>query len=331
MVFNDLTERERLIRDAIHHLVNSLRGQTSVYADMAPLTEATSSLPLSGMKDWEYWIRAEFDNALSRYQISETRFMTWLDLISWNGYRREKTLRTLSGGAANAFFFSFVLHRLNDWVEAVRGAACEALPRLAAETDSEIVAEAASVMLCHWNSWGRIGERERKVLLDIISQPRFAEPLRQMLLSSPSGPMPTLFGQLGRSGILDQRLVEIARTAAQPTVRARAFRSLFEGRMYWLEGRELRWKDKRYCIGEVVAITGERPVSVDLCFSEMMALAATDPSVKVRRIAAEFLIKHCQEPGFAAAAYARQFAADTDGPVAERGEFALRKLAEISE
>ena len=99
-------------------------------ADMSSLVDVTSQLPLSNLNYWERLIRLEFSSALEsssppkrKIWSKPSQFLTWLDLISWDGYKREKTLRTITGAAPNSFFFALAIRRLNDWVPQVREAA----------------------------------------------------------------------------------------------------------------------------------------------------------------------------------------------------------------
>jgi len=130
-------------------------------------------------------------------------------------------------------------------VPQVRKAAREKLPEIARSTDPKDVVNALSNALSNWNSWGRIEEADKGILLQIICEKEIAKSFRSKLISSASGPMPSLFSQLGRTPILDESMEEIANSAIQPSVRAKAFRSLFERRIVWIEGRKWEWTNKR--------------------------------------------------------------------------------------
>lgn len=253
--------------------------------------------------------------------------LTWLDLISWDGYRRERVLRTLSGGAPNTFFFSCAIRRLNDWVPQVRKAAREKLPEIAAATNPDYVVAAVCVALANWSSWGRIEQQDKQVLLQIIATDEVAACLRHKIISSSSGPMASLFSQLGRTAILDSYIAEIAQHAAQPSVRAKAYRSLFEGRITWIEARKWQWTDVRYCVGRLNAMLSEREIAVQLPFLVLLENSAGDRSSVVRRVAAEFLIRELETLGDDAKGFAQAFAADKSNAVSERGRFALKQLA----
>ncbi|WP_246019494.1 hypothetical protein [Corallincola spongiicola] len=248
---------EDKIISAVRTFASSINPSGKVVADMSELIEVTSQLPLSSFDYWERFIRSEFHSAIrestpSKWKVwsKPKELVTWIDLISWDGYKREKALRALSGTAPNTFFFSLAVRRLNDWVPQVRRVAREKLPEIASSADPKYVVEALCVTLSNWNSRGRIEEADKEVLLKIICKKEIAESLRSKLVSSASGPMPSLLSQLGRTPILDGRIEKIAKSAIQPSVRAKAYRSLFEGRKW-------EWTDIRYCEGRLKPIVGE--------------------------------------------------------------------------
>ena len=330
-------ELENEVLTAVRDFAKTVDSKYKVVSDMSSLVAATNKLNLSGLEYWERLIRDEFDRALGecnrrgwKFGDNPTQILTWLDLISWNGYKRESTLRTLAGKAPNSFFFALALRRLNDWVPDVREAARHKLPILAEASEPSVVAEAMCVTLANWNSWGRIQERDRAVLLTILEQRKIGQALNNTIISSTSGPMSSLLSQIGRTPVLDEYLGEIAQSAVQPSVRAKAYRCQFEQRMVWLEGRKFVWTDKRYCEGKVMPIIGERKIQVKTEFGELLRQSAADSSSIVRRVSAEMLIRDLPNADTDTAKYAAIFAADKSNAVAERGLFALKKLAERS-
>ncbi|MEX2964210.1 hypothetical protein [Microbulbifer sp. TYP-18] len=309
-------------------------GDTSV-TDMAALVDATSQLPLSKFNYWERLIRSEYEMVLERSTRKRLRFwlkrrelLTWLDLISWDGYRRERALRAISEGAPNAFFFSMALRRLNDWVPQVRKAAIEKLPIIAKKTKPSHVVEALCVAFSNWNSWGRIEEAGKRALLRIASVEEVSEPFKEKLIFSTSGPMPSVFAQLGRTTTLDSNLFEIAERAIQPSVRAKAYRSLFEGRMVWIEGWKWEWKDIYRSEWKRKLILSERILDIPVSLMNLLEKSSEDRSSFVRRISAEFLIRNLENLGDNAYYFAQKFSLDSASPVSERGRFALKKLRE---
>ncbi|MBW0149030.1 hypothetical protein [Marinobacter arenosus] len=326
---------EDKIISAVKDFANSINSGSKVVADMSALIDVTDELPLSSFDFWERLIRSEFSLALRESNPPKWKvwskpkeLVTWLDLISWDGHKREKALRALSGAAPNTFFFSLAVRRLNDWVPQVRNAARDKLPEIARSTDPEYVVEALCIALSNWTSWGRIENVDKDVLLQIICEKEIAKSLRYKLISSASGPMPSLFSQLGRTSILDEKIEEIASFAVQPSVRAKAYRSLFEGRIAWMEGRKWEWTDIRYCEGRLKPVVAERKLNIKTPLFELLKRSSEDRSSIVRRVSAEILIRELGNLGPAARAFAEQFASDKSRSVNERGEFALKKLDE---
>jgi len=304
-------------------------------ADMSALIDVTDQLPLSSSDYWERFIRSEFSLALRESTPPKWKvwsrpkeLMTWLDLISWDGHRRERCLRTLSGAAPNTFFFSLAVRRLNDWVPQVRVAARERLFEIAKSTNPKYVVETLCIALSHWSSWGRIEEKDKEVIFQIIGENKIAESLLHKLISSASGSMPLLFSQLGRTPILDGNIEKIASLAVQPSVRAKAYRSLFEGRIVWMEGRKWEWTDKRFCEGRLKPVIAERKLDADIELLDLLKKASHDHSSIVRRVSAEVLIRELDSLGTLAKGLAEKFALDKSRPVSTRGDFALKKLAE---
>lgn len=323
------------VASAVRDFANSINSGSKVVADMSALIDVTNQLPLSSFDYWERFIRSEFSSALRESAPPSWKvwsrpkdMMTWLDLISWDGYRREKSLRALSGAAPNTFFFSLAVRRLNDWVPQVREAAREKLLEVAKSTDPKFVVEALCIALSSWSSWGRIEQKDKEALFQIICEKKIADSLLYKLVSSASGPMPSLFSQLGRTPILDGSIEKIASLAVQPSVRAKAYRSLFEGRIVWMEGRKWEWTDKRYCEGRLKPIVAERKLVTNIDLLDLLKKSSDDRSSIVRRVSAEIVIRELDNLGPLANEFAEKFASDKCLPVSERGNFALKKLAE---
>lgn len=326
-------EHEDDVFSAVREFAHSVNSGRKVVADMSSLVDATSRLSLSNLDAWERLIRWEFSKGLeasnpSRWKLwaKPTPFLTWIDLCSGDGFKREKTLRTLSGAAPNSFFFALAVRRLNDWVPQVREAAREKLPTIAKESDPEHVVDVLCVTLPHWNSWGRLEEADKRILLEIISIEEVAQSLKLRIISATSGPMTSILAHAGQSETLDYCLSAIAREAIQPSVRAKAYRSQLEGKMVWSEGRKWEWTDIRYCEGRLKPILSERNLSVTSPFLETLKLAAVDHSPMVRRVAGQMLIRELTTIGEESLKLANLLASDSSPSVAERGKFALKRL-----
>ncbi len=327
---------EDQLKKAVRNFASEINSGITVSPNMSELVSLTSELPLSGFDYWERLIRNEYyfarkDAAIPSYNLwsKPNDVLTWLDIVSWDGHKREKAIRTLSGAALNSFFLSFAIRRLNDWVPQVRKAAREKLPEIARETTPEIVAEALCSVLSNWSTWGRIEEADKKVLLQIMCNEKIAKALSKKLISSTCGPMPSLFSQFGRTQILDEYIEDIASKAIQPSVRAKAYRALFERRVIWTEGRKWVWTDKRYCEGRMEPIVVERELNVNASVLDLLIRSSVDRSSIVRRISAEFVIRELTSLGVDGVKLAEKFSLDLSSTVSERGRFALKKLREM--
>lgn len=296
---------------------------------MATLIAETSQVPLTHLDVWERMLRAEFWKAENerpstwRFWKKPPAFASWLDLCSANGFRRERALRSSLGGAPNAFFLSLAVRRLNDWVPQVRLAAKERVPQIAALSGPDVVVEVLWNQLPHWTSWGRLEDADRQVLIDLISQDGVAEALTHRLTTSASGPASTILTQAGRGNALDESLRDIVRDAIQPSLRARAYRCLLEGRMTWIAGYKWTWTDKRWCKGRVEPVLGERCLEAHQSVRDILRSALKDPSPLVRRIAADQLMLNKEAVGAELTVLAHSLATDPAPYVAERGRFIL--------
>lgn len=326
-------EHKAEVLSAVRRFAQSVNSGRKIVADMSMLVDATSNLSLTNLDFWERLIRWEFSRELKvsmpakwKFWVRTTPFLTWIDLCSEDGFKRERTLRSLSGAAPNRFFFALAVRRLNDWVSQVREAAREKLPSIAKDTDPEYVVDVLCSAFPHWNSWGRIREKDRQVLVEIASMEKVSYSLKSRILSAVSGPMTLVLSQAGRSESVDRYLGEIARKAIQPSVRAKAYRCLLEGKMVWVAGRKWRWTDVRYCKGKFEPILCDRTIFDTTPFLETLKSAAMDSSPIVRRVAGEMLIRMPEKAGAESARLAERLASDSSPSVAERGRFALSKL-----
>lgn len=330
----DIEKLELKISAALNEFVDSTKSSSKVVADISPVLEATSELPLANLEHWERFIRDEYDIALAsgysnRWKFWESNIprITLLDLCSWDGYRREKALRTISEKVPNKFFLALVLRRLNDWVPQVRQAAQDALAKVLVNTEPSYVADVLCFTLSHWSSWQRIDDSNRKTLLDTLANKEISRYVKLKLINSAAGPLASILSEIGRTDALDDNLEEIATSAIQPSLRAKAYRSLLEGKMSWFEGREWEWIDRRYNKGRMIPILAERTLSRRVPLLPTLLLASNDRSSIVRRVAAEILIKELDKLGCDSSVLADKFAIDRAAAVAERGKFALKKLA----
>lgn len=318
---------------AIRHWAQNRHSGLTIAADLNALVVATSQLSLSNLEDWERAIRWELDHVQPAFPFPKwiQRFapqqpLTWLDVCSKDGFKREQALYSLSGPAPNRFFLALALRRLNDWVPQVRTAARQQLPLLAQASDPELVVEVLCATLPFWDSWGRMETADKHTLLEITAFEPVAQALKCRLISSPSGPMSLILSQASRTRSQDPYLAEIATAAIQPALRAKAYRYLLEGKTMWSEGKKWEWTDIRYCEGHFKPIWVERGISVTAPFLATLYSAAKDPSPRVRRVAGDVLLQTAATLGAEAGPLAQQLAADVCPSVAERGVFALKQL-----
>lgn len=326
-------ELEKDVVASVKHFADSIYNPRKIVGDISYLTAATTTLKLVHLDCWERVIRDEFESVLGPTQGARwlkpkvrDRPLTWIDVFSRDGYKREKSLLTLTGPVPNSFFFALALRRLNDWVPEVRQAARERLPAIVESSDSTVIALALCATLPNWRSWGRMESEDRQALLSLLTSETTFSSVVSLIISSTSGPMTSILSQLGRSVEIDGYLSEIASKSIQPSVRAKAYRSQLEGSMKWLERREWEWTDKAYCKGWLKPIVSERELSKVPPFIETLRSASEDKSPAVRRVAAELLIGNMDSSGSIFRSYAVKFSADTSPSVAERGVYALQQF-----
>ncbi|MDF7649995.1 hypothetical protein F3J38_21000 [Pantoea sp. Acro-805] len=301
--------------------------------DISKFTAVTGKLSLKRLDDWERLIRGEIflslrndsskQENLGGHQVGSLR---WMDICNADGFKRERALKTLSGGAPNSFLLALVVRRLNDWVPQVRAAARDVLPRIAEASDPEIIVDVLFITLPYWDSWGRMEDIEKEVLMKIVLMEKVADALKQRLLTSSSGPVSAVFSQAGRTTALDNFLTEISEKSVQPSLRAKAYRCQFESKFVWAEGLTWQWVDKVYGIKRHVPVLKERIISTTRPFIDILWMATTDRSPMVRRIAGEMLIKELDNIGDEASELANILASDLSPSVAERGRYALNDL-----
>ena len=300
---------------------------------LGSLSAVTSRLPLNSFDIWESLIRTElWENAKTtqapkwRIWRAAQREPSWLDLCSADGFIREKSLRSMLGAAPDGFLFSFALRRLNDWVPQVRMAAREHIPSIAACSQPEVIASALWSALPHFALWGRMTEEDRQVFLSLIAIEQVALSLKSRIINAKSEPSTKVLAQAGRTPVFDPWLNEIATRSIQPSTRAKAYRSLFEHRMVWTIGKKWVWTDLKWCKGAYQPAIEERQIKVTAPFMETLKAAISDHSPTVRRVGAEFFIRHIDSIGTDAQFLAEKLASDRSHYISERGKFALTKL-----
>lgn len=326
---------ENELKLALIELAESIATPAKIAGDNSKFIKCTSQIKLSNLEHWERFIRQEFYSALRSFETANRNIwkkplslVTWIDLCSWDGHRREKALRTLSPNVPNKFLLALIIRRLNDWVPQVRLAARELLPEIILKSNPNDVVDVISFSLSHWSSWRRIEQPDRNTLLEAISSKNLSSTIANKIINSASGPANVILTQASRKPVLDHKYLDIATRAIQPAVRAKAFRFLFEAKASWVEGKEWQWTDKSYCIGRMTPILSDRKLEKVPSFTNLLKCSSTDKSSAVRRVSAEFLIKEINQAGIEAKSIAQQFALDKSNSVRERGEYVLRILSE---
>ena len=318
---------------AIKEFVQSPYSSKENSPALCPVSLVTAEWPFSNLDYWERFIRNEYAKALSlqsnnvggSWSNTATK-ITWIDLCSWDGHKREQALRCIES-APNRFVLALVCRRLNDWVPQVRQAANEVLSKVIANTNKFYVADVILFTLSHWSSWKRIDEKSKNSLLEVITATRLLNELKLNLITSPTGPLSSIFSQIARKSAIDHYLVEIADNAVQPSLRAKVYKCLFNNKVSWFDGKKWQWTDIRYCQGHEVPVISDRPLTIHVPLIPLLKSATKDRSSIVRRVAAEVLIRELKNLGEESIQLAEQLSLDRSTAVAERGKFALRKIA----
>ena len=295
--------------------------------------DETKRLPLTQISDRGHAIRmvANDVGGLREDQLEARRgnaqrgATCWYDLLSGDGFRRERFLLEVNEGAPSAFLLAMFLRRLNDWVPQVRKAALQAAENVLDRTDPDIVGEVLWSILSVKNSWKRMRGDESAVLDAGFERPSITPYLVRRLLSETSGPTARVLQQACRGASLDPYLPRLAEAALQPAVRALAYRMLMEQRATWPDGWKWRWTDKS--LGERIRERqiAERPLSMDVDLPELLLAAANDPSAAVRRMAAAVLMSHRHDLGDFATVLAEKLTTDPYPSIANRGRFILKE------
>ena len=325
-----MIKRANSLNLGVKRLSNALKERRKIEETMVWFGKYPSNyIEFSLIEYWEREIRyhcIEQIDSSPRPLLRKKVSLPWVNIVHWDGYQRENALKKITGSAPNPFFFAILLRRLNDWVPQVREVAISQIIRISQETQPAIIAMGLYNILPHWRSWSRINVVQRQVIIDLISLPEVIAEIRNHIVSNYSAVRMATFMELARLPIFDQYLLDITHKALQPSVRAKAYRSLFEQRVSWFVGRERVWISRCDGISRMKPIIKHRSINVPIVFERLLNEASIDPSSHVRCLAAEILIKELSTLGDQARKYAEIFSKDHSKAVSERGDFALRKL-----
>jgi len=256
-----------------------------------------------------------------REQLDRHDALKYLFIFHNDGYLREAALNKMTGSLDAPFFVVAIAWRLNDWVEPVRRAAARCGARTFPETSDDVIARAGLGLHLQRFSLGRWGG-EREILEQALGRPGVSESLAALLATGPTGPLSRIFREALRRDGLDPHLEAIARTAVQPAVRALAARTVLSGIATWVDGYEWKWIDKAFGVRHRVPRQAARQIVRTISPDDMMAAAAVDPFVAVRKVAIDQLIR---EPLLFAdrRKIAAGLARDANASIRERAAFAL--------
>ncbi|MEM6256368.1 MAG: hypothetical protein AAF821_25935 [Cyanobacteria bacterium P01_D01_bin.156] len=179
----------------------------------------------------------------------------------------------------------------------------------------------------HLHTWGRLQNEDLEVLISLLSIDGVPSRLASKLINVTAGPAASILGQAGRKPVLDKFLPTISKEAVQPAVRAKAYLSQLEERIVWFEDRKWVWINIRWCEGRHEPGLGERAITLDRSFLEILKEATRDNSPSVRRVAGNMLIAKLDVIGKDdALPIAKLLSQDSYPSVMERGKFALARL-----
>jgi hypothetical protein len=248
--------------------------------------------------------------------------LAWLFLFHPSGYRRVAALHRINTAPASPFFLAALAWRLNDWVPQVREAARLCAERELPLVDAEVAATAAPYLLGRRITWSR-WTQEKDTLDQVFARRDVLEALVAQLLVGTTGPLAACLRHTLRFVDIDGHLIELARRARQPSVRALAYRCLIAGRVDWIVGFEWMWIDKVYFLRRRIPKLGTRLIAQVEPAADLVREAAGDKSALVRKVAADALIaKQCQLPD--QQTFVARLANDKSAAIRSRADFLLR-------
>ncbi|WP_156527820.1 hypothetical protein [Bradyrhizobium stylosanthis] len=248
--------------------------------------------------------------------------LAWLFLFHPSGYLRAAALHRVNAAPTSPFFLAALALRLNDWVPQVREAAQLCAERELPLVDAHVAAAAAPYLLGRriaWNRW----THEQDTLDQVFARKDVLEALAAQLRTGTTGPLAACLRHAMRFAAIDGHLIELARQAREPSVRALAYRCLISGRADWVVGFEWTWIDKVYFQRRQVPKLETRLIARVHKAADLVKEAARDRSAIVRKIAADALIaKQCQLPD--RESFVAQLMNDRSAAVRSRADYLLR-------
>lgn len=243
-----------------------------------------------------------------------------------DGLLREAALKCLDEPPDNPFAFVAIIYRLNDWAEQVRDAACDCANRLFQQVSASTVAETSFFLFTQIRHWGRWGVSERHVLETTLYRRDVMQAFADLLMHRHSGRVGMILRHALCHPGLDDALPRLAHEADSPHVRAIAYETLILRRAQWQVGHQYEWIDKRFGLRRRVPRFDLRPLDHQLDIEKLIAEAAQDRAVTVRKIATRGLIDLRYELSSEMINVGKLLSTDEATSVRLRAEFYLNNL-----
>lgn len=232
-------------------------------------------------------------------QLSGRPDLAQVFLFHGDGFIREAALHRLSGPIRLPVVAYGLLERLNDWSPEVRSAAALAFDRCFPCTAPNILWEPVWICLQNAGQWSRWTGGYDRLVAAVLSHEPLTALLLQRLLEDLRGGTGTIFQALCRDSRFDRFLVQIAKSARHPSLRARAVDSISRGKVFWpLKTSRKVWIDRSAGLYRLEPEFASRPLSLPVDALPVLTKAVRDPSIVVRRIALDGVIAHRDENRF---------------------------------
>ncbi|MEO1310767.1 MAG: hypothetical protein AAFV51_07315 [Pseudomonadota bacterium] len=299
------------------NIPNFLKATTKIPLVKIALTEIILRRMVGRTEKYDPTGKNLFLNPLGNY----SQFLAWINILSWNGYHRERALRDLDSSAPSAIFLAILLRRLNDWVPQVRQAAKAAVWRAVAQTDAELVVDTLWLILPARRSWQRMGVDDALALSMISERPEIASLLAERLKTATAGPAPAVLRQASVREGLDEFLPDLSAKAVMPAVRALVNKMLIEGRAFWVSGYRREWIDKIYNKYRLVPVFDTRIIRSEIDRDNFIEAVSEDKSIIVRRSLAQVLLDNRDALTVRQNRIVQKLADDSSSTVASVAEF----------
>jgi hypothetical protein len=221
--------------------------------------------------------------------------LAYIFLLHSDGHLREAAVRHLAAPVPNAFWMAALIHRLNDWVVPVRGAASARIAAAAEQTEPETIARAVVALVDRVDRWGRWAH-EAEHFHGLAGRPNVRREIVRILWEGQQGPLSSVLRRLLRTPDFDDALPALAQQARQPAVRATALETLLLSEARWWAGYRRRWIDRSMGVWRREAVIASRPIERVCPADEFVRLGLTDKAAAVRKVAATALVR---EPALA--------------------------------